>query len=187
MMILKANMQKKAQQILFKSIKKQKKREKCIDLNFRINLLNKAKFTKEKKLLLSMEKKRELMILNNFSIISISYKEAISLKMKSILMNTNFWSKWMFNIFSRSSIKYKTLAEMNTKVIFNFTILKWMSRKLLSSQVQALMSLRCSLEVNSIFWSIFSILLIGSIKLKSMRKNWLSMKLSPMKRFIKEF
>jgi hypothetical protein len=83
-------MQKKAQQILFKSIKKQKKREKCIDLNFRINLLNKAKFTKEKKLLLSMEKKRELMILNNFSIISISYKEAISLKMKSILMNTNF-------------------------------------------------------------------------------------------------
>jgi hypothetical protein len=42
MMILKANMQKKAQQTLFKSIKKQTKREKCINLKFRINLLNKA-------------------------------------------------------------------------------------------------------------------------------------------------
>ena len=82
-------MQKKAQQTLFKSIKKQAKREKCLEFN-RNNLLKKAKLTKATKLLLSMEKKRELMILNNFLIISISNQEAISLKMKSILMNTNF-------------------------------------------------------------------------------------------------
>ena len=89
MMILKANMQKKVQHTLFKSIKKQAKRDKCIDLN-KNNLLKKAKLTKATKLLLSMEKKRELMILSNFLIISISNQEAISLKMKSILINTNF-------------------------------------------------------------------------------------------------